>query len=65
MLSRQLGLFSAADIAGGASIAFHLGQGDLFVMGGTCQRTFRHGIPKVAHAEPRIVILFRPTWIAP
>lgn len=47
---------------GGASIAMALGRGDLFVMGGTCQRTWRHGIPKVANAGPRIAIMFRPKW---
>jgi alkylated DNA repair dioxygenase AlkB len=47
---------------GGASRPFELGGGDLFVMGGTCQRTWRHGIPKVAHAGPRIAVMFRPRW---
>ncbi|HVV85592.1 MAG TPA: alpha-ketoglutarate-dependent dioxygenase AlkB [Kofleriaceae bacterium] len=47
---------------GGASRALHLGGGDLLVMGGTCQRTWRHGIPKVAHAGPRIAVMFRPRW---
>jgi alkylated DNA repair dioxygenase AlkB len=47
---------------GGASVAFALGRGDLVVMGGTCQRTWRHGIPKVAHAGPRIALMFRPNW---
>ena len=47
---------------GGASLAFELGGGDLFVMGGTAQRTWRHGIPKVAHAGPRIAVMFRPRW---
>lgn len=48
---------------GGPSIAYQLGRGDLIVMGGTCQRTWRHGIPKVAHAPgPRISIMFRPSW---
>lgn len=47
---------------GGASIAFALGRGDLVVMGGTCQRTWRHGIPKVANAGPRIAVMFRPKW---
>lgn len=49
---------------GGSSIAFQLGRGDLVVMGGTCQRTWRHGIPKVAHAGPRIALMFRPKWAA-
>jgi alkylated DNA repair dioxygenase AlkB len=47
---------------GGTSIALPLGRGDLVVMGGTCQRTWRHGIPKVAHAGPRIALMFRPKW---
>lgn len=49
---------------GGSSIAFQLGRGDLYVMGGTCQRTWRHGIPKVASAGPRIALMFRPKWAA-
>jgi len=47
---------------GGAARPFALGGGDLFVMGGTCQRTWRHGIPKVATAGPRIALMFRPAW---
>jgi alkylated DNA repair dioxygenase AlkB len=47
---------------GGASIPLPLGRGDLVVMGGTFQRTWRHGIPKVAHADPRIALMFRPAW---
>jgi alkylated DNA repair dioxygenase AlkB len=47
---------------GGASRSVQLGGGDLVVMGGTCQRTHRHAIPKVAHAEPRIALMFRPSW---
>jgi alkylated DNA repair dioxygenase AlkB len=47
---------------GGSSIAFPAGRGDLIVMGGTCQRTWRHGIPKVASAGPRIAVMFRPAW---
>jgi alkylated DNA repair dioxygenase AlkB len=49
---------------GGDSISLQLGRGDLVVMGGTCQRTWRHGIPKVAHAGPRIALMFRPKWAA-
>lgn len=47
---------------GGESIALSLGWGDLCVMGGTCQRTFQHAIPKVARAEARVAIMFRPVW---
>ncbi len=48
--------------AGGRTIELTLRGGDLFVMGGTAQRTWRHGIPKVAEADPRIVVMFRPSW---
>jgi len=42
------------------SLGFQLGWGDLLVMGGTAQRTWLHGVPKVASAGPRISIQFRP-----
>lgn len=47
---------------GGESAAWALGGGDLLVMGGSCQRTWRHSIPKVAQAAPRMAIMFRPAW---
>jgi alkylated DNA repair dioxygenase AlkB len=47
---------------GGASRALTLGWGDLLVMGGTCQRTWQHAVPKCSRALPRIAILFRPVW---
>ena len=46
--------------AGGASRAFDLGWGDLLVMGGSCQRTWQHAVPKAAQAGPRISVQFRP-----
>jgi alkylated DNA repair dioxygenase AlkB len=46
--------------AGGASRAFDLGWGDLLIMGGTCQRTWQHAVPKTALAGPRISVQFRP-----
>jgi alkylated DNA repair dioxygenase AlkB len=49
---------------GGRSIALSLGWGDLLVMGGTSQRTWQHAVPKVAQADPRISIMFRPVWSA-
>ena len=57
VLSRSGGVPGAGD---GSSLAFDLGWGDLFVMGGTCQRTWQHAVPKRAHADPRISIMFRP-----
>ncbi|MEY2452011.1 MAG: hypothetical protein QOD92_1585 [Acidimicrobiaceae bacterium] len=44
---------------GGRSVRFELASGDLFAMGGTCQRTWQHSVPKVAHADPRISLTFR------
>ena len=46
-------------VGGGTSLAFKLGHGDLFVMGGTCQRTWQHCVPKAARAAPRLSITFR------
>ncbi len=45
---------------GGASITVTMGHGDLVVMGGSCQRTWEHAVPKVAAAGPRISVQFRP-----
>jgi alkylated DNA repair dioxygenase AlkB len=49
---------------GGASIAFTMGHGDLLVMGGSCQRTWQHAVPKVAAAGPRISVQFRPSGVS-
>lgn len=49
---------------GGRTHAFPAGRGDLIVMGGTCQRTWRHAVPKVVDAGPRIALMFRPAWAA-
>ena len=48
---------------GGSSLRLLLGEGDLLVMGGTCQRTWQHCVPKVASAAERVSIMFRPTWV--
>ena len=50
---------------GGRTIPFSLGRGDLFVMGGACQRTWQHAVPKVARALPRLAVMFRPIWREP
>ena len=48
---------------GGAAQVLELGGGDLLVMGGTSQRTWRHGIPKTTRpVGPRIAVMFRPVW---
>lgn len=42
-----------------------LGHGDLVVMGGSCQRTWEHAIPKTSRdAGPRISIQFRPRGVS-
>ncbi|MFC8200127.1 alpha-ketoglutarate-dependent dioxygenase AlkB [Streptomyces sp. NPDC057298] len=46
---------------GGAVVRRPLGHGDLIVMGGSCQRTWEHAIPKSARAAgPRVSVQFRP-----
>jgi alkylated DNA repair dioxygenase AlkB len=46
---------------GGPSIRYELGGGDLLVMGGSCQRTWDHAIPKSPKTTgPRISVQFRP-----
>lgn len=47
---------------GGATRSYSLGHGDLVVMGGSCQRTWEHAIPKMAAAEPRIALMFRHVY---
>lgn len=49
---------------GGESLRFALGHGDLIVMGGACQRTWDHAIPKTNKpVGPRISIQFRPAGV--
>ncbi len=52
--------FTLRRVAGTERRAYVLGWGALLAMGGSCQRTWLHAVPKVAHAEPRISIVFRP-----
>jgi alkylated DNA repair dioxygenase AlkB len=44
---------------GGASSRFVTRPGDLLVLGGTCQRTWEHSVPKTRAAGPRISVMFR------
>ncbi|MFW6774324.1 alpha-ketoglutarate-dependent dioxygenase AlkB [Nocardioides sp. CPCC 205120] len=48
---------------GGEALSFVMGHGDLVVMGGSCQRTWEHAVPKVAHAGPRLSVQFRPAGV--
>jgi alkylated DNA repair dioxygenase AlkB len=77
-VARRLPTATVATISVGAPRAFYLrpkggkqrvtlslGWGDLLVLGGTCQRTWEHAVPKVRQAAPRIAIMFRPVWQEP
>jgi alkylated DNA repair dioxygenase AlkB len=45
----------------GRTLGFTLGHGDLLVMGGSCQRTWEHCVPKSTRpCGPRISIQYRP-----
>jgi alkylated DNA repair dioxygenase AlkB len=49
---------------GGHPMRLPLGHGDLIVMGGSCQRTWEHAVPKTARgAGPRISVQFRPRGV--
>ena len=55
--------FALRPKAGGRGLRLQIGHGDLLVMGGSCQRTWLHAIPKTAHClGARISIQFRPHW---
>ena len=50
---------------GGNSLRFPLGHGDLIVMGGSCQRTWEHAIPKTARpVGPRVSVQFRTAGVS-
>jgi alkylated DNA repair dioxygenase AlkB len=54
----------ASAIRHGPVLRHDLGHGDLLVMGGSCQRTWEHAIPKTARpVGPRISIQFRPRGV--
>jgi alkylated DNA repair dioxygenase AlkB len=49
---------------GGRSRRFELGRGDFLAMGGTCQRTWEHSVPKSSQiGGPRISVQFRPRHV--
>jgi alkylated DNA repair dioxygenase AlkB len=52
------------DRGGGEAIRHTLSQGDLLVMGGSCQRSWEHAVPKTARpVGPRISVQFRPRGV--
>jgi alkylated DNA repair dioxygenase AlkB len=51
-------------LGGGSTLRRDIGHGDLLVMGGSCQRTWQHAIPKSARPTgPRISVQFRPRGV--
>jgi alkylated DNA repair dioxygenase AlkB len=49
---------------GGPALRHELGHGDLLVMGGSCQRTWEHAVPKTSRPTgPRISVQFRPRGV--
>lgn len=57
-------LFTMRPRGGGASLRLPQSHGDLLVMGGSCQRTWEHAVPKTtAPTGPRISIQFRPRGV--
>ena len=54
--------FLLRPVGGGPSLRLTPGSGDVLVLGGTCQRTWQHSVPKCASAGPRISIMFREAY---
>ncbi|MGO8871819.1 MAG: alpha-ketoglutarate-dependent dioxygenase AlkB [Acidimicrobiales bacterium] len=49
---------------GARSLRFEVGGGDLLVMGGSCQRTWEHAVPKTTRpVGPRMSVQFRPLGV--
>lgn len=56
--------FALRPRGGGTALRLSQHHGDLLVMGGSCQRTWEHSIPKTAApVGPRISIQFRPRGV--
>src|ERR1700722_2300712 len=54
-------VFALRPRGGGTSLRLPQAHGDLLVMGGSCQRTWEHSVPKTSKGcGPRISIQFRP-----
>jgi alkylated DNA repair dioxygenase AlkB len=54
--------FRLRPTGGGPSVGYLPGSGDLLVMGGSCQRTWQHSVPKTRASAPRISIQFRHAY---
>lgn len=57
-------MFTLRPRGGGCALRLPQAHGDLLVMGGSCQRTWEHAVPKTsAPTGPRISIQFRPRGV--
>jgi alkylated DNA repair dioxygenase AlkB len=55
----------ARPVSASGTIRHTLHHGDLVVMGGSCQRTWEHAVPKTARSVgPRVSIQFRPRGVS-
>jgi alkylated DNA repair dioxygenase AlkB len=55
--------FRLRPTGGGPSVLYRPGPGDLLVMGGSCQRTWQHSVPKSRDVGPRISVQFRHAYV--
>ncbi|EFG75217.1 hypothetical protein HMPREF0591_4895 [Mycobacterium parascrofulaceum ATCC BAA-614] len=62
--TRTFAMRRRARLSRGPSLRLPQAHGDLLVMGGSCQRTWEHAVPKTsAPVGPRISIQFRPRGV--
>jgi alkylated DNA repair dioxygenase AlkB len=57
--------FRLRPAGGGRSVELLPRPGDLLVMGGSCQRTWQHAVPKTRSVGPRISLQFRHAYLQP
>jgi alkylated DNA repair dioxygenase AlkB len=64
LLLRPRAAVGPGNAGGNGPLRYSLGHGDLLVMGGSCQRTWEHAVPKSARAVgARISVQFRPRGV--
>jgi alkylated DNA repair dioxygenase AlkB len=55
--------FRLRPTGGGPSVLYRPGPGDPLMMGGSCQRTWQHSVPKSRDVGPRISVQFRHAYV--
>ena len=56
-------VFALRPRGGGRSLRLAHRHGDLLVMGGSCQRTWQHAVPKCRGVGPRMSVQFRHAYV--